>query len=179
MGHVLQETVGYFFCLEDRALLCRKCDVAVHTANTFVAGHHRFLLTGVRVGLEPTDPGVSSPSNTSICRVKMSEANSHPASGKETPMPLSGEHSMVLPMSETSACPVYRRENSMPLAGECKRIVNVQAGGLQDFTSSKESFTGGSIGGSIPQWNIDEFMGLNEFDQNFYYMGNGSSKVRL
>lgn len=25
------ETAGYFFCSEERALLCRKCDVAVHT----------------------------------------------------------------------------------------------------------------------------------------------------
>ncbi|KAI9177826.1 hypothetical protein LWI28_019743 [Acer negundo] len=47
------QSVGYFFCLEDRALLCRKCDVAIHTANSYVSGHQRFLLTGVKVGLEP------------------------------------------------------------------------------------------------------------------------------
>ncbi|KAH7862075.1 hypothetical protein Vadar_034473 [Vaccinium darrowii] len=35
---ICQEAVGYFFCLEDRALLCRKCDLAIHTANTFVNG---------------------------------------------------------------------------------------------------------------------------------------------
>ncbi|KAL0311358.1 UNVERIFIED_CONTAM: B-box zinc finger protein 22 [Sesamum angustifolium] len=39
---ICQETVGYFFCLEDRALLCRKCDVAIHTANSLVSGHQRF-----------------------------------------------------------------------------------------------------------------------------------------
>ncbi|KAG6398460.1 hypothetical protein SASPL_139920 [Salvia splendens] len=53
--HAQQETVGYFFCLEDRALLCRKCDVAIHTANSLVSGHQRFLLTGVKVGLEATE----------------------------------------------------------------------------------------------------------------------------
>ncbi|CAN0925413.1 B-box zinc finger protein 22 [Linum grandiflorum] len=39
---------GLFFCLEDRALLCRKCDVAIHTANEHVSVHQRFLLTGVK-----------------------------------------------------------------------------------------------------------------------------------
>lgn len=53
----LQEAVGYFFCLEDRALLCRKCDVAIHTANSLVSGHRRFLLTGIKVGPEPNPPG--------------------------------------------------------------------------------------------------------------------------
>uniref|UniRef100_A0A0D9WDS0 B box-type domain-containing protein n=1 Tax=Leersia perrieri TaxID=77586 RepID=A0A0D9WDS0_9ORYZ len=52
---VLQECHAYFFCLEDRALLCRSCDVAVHTANAFVSAHRRFLLTGVRVGQEQDD----------------------------------------------------------------------------------------------------------------------------
>lgn len=54
---IIQETVGYFFCLEDRALLCRKCDVAIHTVNTFVSSHQRFLLTGVKVGQEATEHG--------------------------------------------------------------------------------------------------------------------------
>eukprot|EP00267_Zea_mays_P046279 XP_020398643.1 B-box zinc finger protein 22 [Zea mays] len=53
---LLQEASGYFFCLEDRALLCRDCDVAIHTVNSFVSVHQRFLLTGVQVGLDPADP---------------------------------------------------------------------------------------------------------------------------
>ncbi|RCV15948.1 hypothetical protein SETIT_3G097900v2 [Setaria italica] len=48
---ICQEKTGYFFCLEDRALLCRPCDVAVHTAGgAHVASHRRFLITGVRIG---------------------------------------------------------------------------------------------------------------------------------
>lgn len=52
----MQEGSGYFFCLEDRALLCRDCDVSIHTVNPFVSAHQRFLLTGVQVGLDPADP---------------------------------------------------------------------------------------------------------------------------
>lgn len=60
---ICQEKTGYFFCLEDRALLCRQCDVSVHTINNLVAAHQRFLVTGVKVGLEPSNP-ISYPINT-------------------------------------------------------------------------------------------------------------------
>ncbi|XP_035838004.1 B-box zinc finger protein 22 isoform X2 [Helianthus annuus] len=53
---ICQEAAGYFFCLEDRALLCRKCDVSIHTLNSLVSSHQRFLLTGAKVGLEAVDP---------------------------------------------------------------------------------------------------------------------------
>ncbi|KAL4554116.1 hypothetical protein LXL04_039773 [Taraxacum kok-saghyz] len=62
---ICQETVG-FFCLEDRALLCRKCDVAIHTANTFVSSHQRFLLTGVKVGKEAAEHGASNITKTNV-----------------------------------------------------------------------------------------------------------------
>ncbi|CAL4896202.1 unnamed protein product [Urochloa decumbens] len=58
---ICQECDAYFFCLEDRALLCRSCDVAVHTANAFVSAHRRFLLTGVQVGQELDDPAPEQP----------------------------------------------------------------------------------------------------------------------
>lgn len=41
----MQENKGYFFCLEDRALLCSDCDGAIHSVNS----HQRFLLSGVQV----------------------------------------------------------------------------------------------------------------------------------
>nr|XP_004252027.1 B-box zinc finger protein 22-like [Solanum lycopersicum] len=62
---ICQETVGFFFCLEDRALLCRKCDISIHTVNAYVSSHQRFLLTGVKVGLEPLGPCASASSRKS------------------------------------------------------------------------------------------------------------------
>jgi hypothetical protein len=81
----LQESHAYFFCLEDRALLCRSCDVAVHTANAFVSAHRRFLLTGVQVGQEqdehsPDPPEPSPP-----------PPPPPPASKSDHPAPLYGE----------------------------------------------------------------------------------------
>jgi hypothetical protein len=89
-----QEKTGYIFCLEDRALLCRSCDVAVHTAGgAHVAAHRRFLVTGVRVGagvechydvpgVDAAASGVVSPSTSSG-----NGSSSPPSSSKPVTMP--------------------------------------------------------------------------------------------
>ena len=156
IGFVLQETVGYFFCLEDRALLCRKCDLAIHTANAFVSGHQRFLLTGVKVGLESTEPlAPPSSSGKALSEEKRSEAESPAVSKRAAPIPPADEFNV---------------------SG-----VHVGVNGVQDLEPPpppKVSFIGGgSIAGSIPQWQVDEYIGLSEFHSGFDYMGNGSSKV--
>uniref|UniRef100_A0A1D1YXI0 Putative salt tolerance-like protein At1g78600 n=1 Tax=Anthurium amnicola TaxID=1678845 RepID=A0A1D1YXI0_9ARAE len=72
---ICQEKAGYFFCLEDRALLCRHCDVAIHTATPYVSSHRRFLVTGVRVALQHHLSGSSAAAATSS-----SSPNNHSAS---------------------------------------------------------------------------------------------------
>ncbi|WVZ01567.1 hypothetical protein V8G54_027636 [Vigna mungo] len=139
----LQEALGYFFCLEDRALFCRKCDLAIHTANAYVSGHQRFLLTGVRVGLEATEPGASSSSLKSDSGEKISDTKSSPISRKVSTEPQNSDYNELLP---------------------------IQGGGVGGFPPAKESFGGGSTVGNISQWTIDEFIGLNEFSQNYDYM---------
>ncbi|RCV34748.1 hypothetical protein SEVIR_7G194000v4 [Setaria viridis] len=52
---ICQERRGFLFCKEDRAILCRECDVPVHTANELTRRHSRFLLTGVRLSSAPVD----------------------------------------------------------------------------------------------------------------------------
>lgn len=147
----LQETSGFFFCLQDRALLCRKCDVAIHTANSYVSAHQRFLLTGVKVGLEAANTGASTSSVRSTSVEKSSETKSPSLSRRNTPMALTaGEYSQGLPGT---------------------------AGGVEDIAMTKVSFSGGSASGSIPSWHMDDILALPEFNQNYGYMDNGSSKV--
>lgn len=46
---VCQERRAFLFCKEDRAILCRECDLPIHTANEHTQKHNRFLLTGVKL----------------------------------------------------------------------------------------------------------------------------------
>lgn len=147
--YTLQETVGYFFCLEDRALLCRKCDLAIHTANSYVSTHQRFLLTGVRVGLEATEP-VASPNSL----------KSH-SGGKII----------------NSISPVSKKVSSMTQSSELNELLPIQAGGVGEFQPTKVSYGGGSSAGNISSWPLDEFFSLNEFNQNYNFMDTGPSKV--
>jgi len=77
----LQEAHAYFFCVEDRALLCRACDVAVHTANAFVSAHRRFLLTGVQVGLQPDAEASDPRAQGGRSRALQRPAGRRPAAG--------------------------------------------------------------------------------------------------
>ncbi|KAK4487704.1 hypothetical protein RD792_005635 [Penstemon davidsonii] len=151
---ICQETVGYFFCLEDRALLCRKCDVAIHTANPLVSEHQRFLLTGVKVGLEYTEPSPSSSSGKmlSLSNEKISEPEPHSHTKRTTPVSPHGQ------------C-----NNSLTLQGN-----NINAN--LSSSSSKLHFAGGSGTGSNSPWQLDELLGLGDFNQNYSFMDDGSSK---
>ncbi|KAJ9166024.1 hypothetical protein P3X46_020825 [Hevea brasiliensis] len=46
---VCQEKRAFLFCQQDRAILCRDCDVPIHEANEHTQKHNRFLLTGVKL----------------------------------------------------------------------------------------------------------------------------------
>ncbi|KAM0862793.1 hypothetical protein ACQ4PT_045039 [Festuca glaucescens] len=83
---ICQEKTGYFFCVEDRALLCRSCDVAVHTASPHVSAHRRFLITSVRVGAAQDHIGNASGATAIVSPSSSSTngSNSMPTSGNLT-----------------------------------------------------------------------------------------------
>ncbi|CAK9267172.1 unnamed protein product [Sphagnum jensenii] len=49
---ICQEKLAFFFCLEDRALLCQNCDLSIHTANALSSKHRRFLVPGTCMSLD-------------------------------------------------------------------------------------------------------------------------------
>ncbi|KAF2310048.1 hypothetical protein GH714_006322 [Hevea brasiliensis] len=46
---LIEEKRAFLFCQQDRATLCRDCDVPIHEANEHTQKHNRFLLTGVKL----------------------------------------------------------------------------------------------------------------------------------
>lgn len=51
---VCQEKRAFLFCQQDRAILCRDCDIPIHTANELTQKHNRFFLTGVKLSATAT-----------------------------------------------------------------------------------------------------------------------------
>ncbi|ESR61248.1 hypothetical protein CICLE_v10016655mg [Citrus x clementina] len=150
---ICQETTGYFFCLEDRALFCRKCDVAIHTANTYVSGHQRFLLTGVKVGLGATEPCVSTTTNKSDSIENASETE--------------------------SSQPISKRNASIPTACEANGMLHGQIGRVETVsapaTSKMPSVTGDTTTvNNIPDWHLDDYLTPTDFSPNYVLMDNVS-----
>lgn len=61
---ICQVAGALVFCKDDRALVCRRCDIAIHSATALAQKHERFfLLGGARVGLQTLpDPAAADPS---------------------------------------------------------------------------------------------------------------------
>ena len=64
----------FAICREDRAFLCRTCDISIHSANEHVSKHERFLLTGITVDLHPMSASGSS-ANAAAASVSAAEMN--------------------------------------------------------------------------------------------------------
>ncbi|PKA64622.1 putative salt tolerance-like protein [Apostasia shenzhenica] len=145
---ICQDASGYFFCLEDRALLCRNCDVAVHTVNPCVSAHQRFLLTGIQVGLDSTVPALSESKEQSAKGA--SERSPKPSKSNPSPISYSGE------VNEAFSSQVNKEGST---------------GTLRAF------FGGVSMAGTVTDWTLDEFFRFTDFSQNYGYTDNGSSKA--
>ncbi|CAM6091594.1 unnamed protein product [Calypogeia fissa] len=78
MCDICKEKSAFFFCISDRALLCRECDVAVHSKSELAKKHQRLFVTGAKAGLEalPHNNGES-------CSVSSASASSEVTSGVE------------------------------------------------------------------------------------------------
>ncbi|XP_059637626.1 B-box zinc finger protein 21-like [Cornus florida] len=67
---ICKEKRAFLFCQQDRAILCRDCDIPIHKANEHTKNHSRFLLTGVKLSAvsslySPASPSSSSSANAS------------------------------------------------------------------------------------------------------------------
>lgn len=97
-----QEARGGFFCLEDRAVFCRNCDVHIHTMNPHVRVHRRFLLTGVQVGLhsvKPMNPIARQHLNSAGREQDSPPSKLLPTNMLPTPLPIETDQTQSTPLS--------------------------------------------------------------------------------
>lgn len=58
--------------MEDRALLCKQCDISTHSTSPYAMSHKRFLISGIKVTLESS----AEHSRDQHSRMKMSMESS-------------------------------------------------------------------------------------------------------
>lgn len=193
MGGDLQEKTGFFFCLEDRALLCRDCDVSIHTANKLSSNHQRFLITGTRVGLDAVSGQKSAelvPEESPRAMVPRTPATSPPSSATKGPSPSSAtKSSTITTKPNSSAAPNEmsvstpswlsnggrnsERERTKPVGTTSANVESQQAPAIGRRSSIPADF----LSNAVPVWGVDELLNLPELADG-YNMGDiGSSKV--
>ncbi|XP_062181617.1 B-box zinc finger protein 22-like [Phragmites australis] len=161
---ICQECDAYFFCLEDRALLCRSCDVAVHTANAFVSAHRRFLLTGVQVGQEQDDD-----------RSPEQPEPSPPPPAKRDPAPLYGDSDFSWAATEQNAAGVTGSLLDWSAVNEQFSSPAPRQAEAASSATTKRSprapaiSTGqGRVAGGVMDWPLGEFFrGVSDFNGGF------------
>ncbi|XP_043708690.1 B-box zinc finger protein 21-like isoform X2 [Telopea speciosissima] len=104
---ICQEKRAFLFCREDRAILCRDCDLPIHTANEHTTKHHRFLLTGVKLSSSPstittTTTTAPLPSNGDCDTATPTEVSSSQLAMKKKPNSVSDPPPSILAHTTTS-----------------------------------------------------------------------------
>ncbi|XP_021614271.1 B-box zinc finger protein 21 isoform X2 [Manihot esculenta] len=91
---VCQEKRAFLFCQQDRAILCRDCDVPIHKANEHTQKHSRFLLTGVKLSATSAlyIPSSSSAVTNGGDLVPDSKSQKQPSTNKRVPVSLPVSH---------------------------------------------------------------------------------------
>lgn len=169
---ICQECHAYFFCLEDRALLCRGCDVAVHTANDLVSAHRRFLLTGVQVSLDEQDdcspdqpePSPAPPPKSDLQAPLYSDGEFSWATATATPETAGavGSFPNWSAVNEQFGSPAKRHAEAASRASPPKRSPRAPA------------FSGQ---GGMMDWPLGEFFGgFSNFSGGFGFGESGTSK---
>ncbi|XP_073144767.1 B-box zinc finger protein 20-like [Henckelia pumila] len=114
---VCQGKRALLFCKEDRALLCKECDLPIHRANQHTRTHSRFLLTR---GLEISAAGFES-DQTATCTSNDTDLRLDLISNPNCSESISSDHRCVnessQPVSQrgsasTSSIPEYLMETS-------------------------------------------------------------------
>ncbi|XP_050363727.1 B-box zinc finger protein 20-like [Argentina anserina] len=140
---ICQERRAFLFCQQDRAILCRECDVSIHSANEHTQKHNRFLFTGVKLSATST--------------VYESAAVTDPK-----PQPLINNKKPVIPVSSAISKPP-----SVPKVSTCNNNSAKSGGGLlpNDGVGSMSSISE-YLTETLPGWHVEDLLDFSS-NQSF------------
>ncbi|XP_030549545.1 B-box zinc finger protein 20-like isoform X2 [Rhodamnia argentea] len=140
---ICQERRALLFCQEDRAILCRECDVPIHRSNEHTQKHTRFLLTGVELSASSSSSQASSSSSALSTDMKSSRSSAK--------------------RQNCSPCSVSTAGSSLPLGAYQDENHTSEAGSIS--TSSISEY----LMETLPGWRVDEFLDPSSTASNSYY----------
>ncbi|XP_019152358.1 PREDICTED: B-box zinc finger protein 20-like [Ipomoea nil] len=169
---ICQERNGFFFCQQDRAILCRECDVPIHKANEHTQKHNRFLLTGVKLSTTSAVYSSSSSSSSSSSPSSSSSSSSSTvALSANSPSNLKSQNSRIQPavipppavVSPAIHNPLSKPTNKPPISSTVQEVTAAIKG-----TGNGQLMNGGGNGSTtssileylemLPWYHVEELL---------------------
>jgi hypothetical protein len=149
----LQERRAVLFCQEDRAILCRECDLPIHKVNEHTQKHNRFLLTGVKL-CGPSLYATSSSASNCDANINTTRNRNHQHYLKK---PISASNEIFSSPSVATASPptAYSYDD------------NHVSGGGSVSTSSISEY----LETVVPGWRVDDFLDPSFTSNNSFSKG--------
>ena len=135
----LQVRRAVLFCQEDRAILCRECDLPIHKVSEHTQKHNRFLLTGVKLSGHSQNTASSSTGNCDANIGTTSNRNHQPYLKK--PSSASNEISSSSSV-ETASPPATFSYVDNHVSGDC----SISTSSISEYLET------------VPGWNVDDFL---------------------
>lgn len=127
---ICQERRAFLFCKEDRAILCRECDIPIHKANEHTQKHTRFLLTGVKLS---------------------ASLSCYDDSSHQTPSSSNSNCSIEIESTKGSGVSIDQKSGSLYNHSNCS--VSQEEGASMEARSISEYLME-----TLPGWHVDEFL---------------------
>ncbi|CAK9148241.1 unnamed protein product [Ilex paraguariensis] len=157
---ICQERRAFLFCQQDRAILCRECDIPIHKANEHTQKHNRFLLTGVKLS---ATSALYSSSSTSSAKASTTGSdavpNLKPQNSINTPVSASPTVSNPPSVFKTTiaAAEIVEKGVSNPPSVFKTTIAAAEivekGGGINQFTGISEYLIE-----MLPGWHVEDFL---------------------
>ncbi|KAK3231724.1 hypothetical protein Dsin_003605 [Dipteronia sinensis] len=150
---VCQEKRAILFCQQDRAILCRDCDVPIHSANEHTQKHNRFILTGVKLSATST-PYTSSTTNNNTGSDSVPVPKSHHHQHQHQHQQQVKKHVSVVPPVTSSnpySVPKISNTNTNTIMNNNNNLVGSESGGS---TSSISEY----LIEMLPGWHVEDLL---------------------
>ncbi|KAK4719678.1 hypothetical protein AABB24_031813 [Solanum stoloniferum] len=162
---ICQDKAAFIFCVEDRALFCKDCDEAIHSASSLAKNHQRFLATGIRVALSSS---CNKDSVKNQLEPQPPQQNSQQVGLKMPPQQLSGITSPSWPVDDLLGFPDYESSDKKDLLelGEFEWL-----GGIDLF--------GEQTAAEVPELSVPQSSNTNIYRTTKYQMPYKKPRIEI
>ncbi|XP_054799356.1 B-box zinc finger protein 21 [Prosopis cineraria] len=146
---ICQERRAFVFCQQDRAILCKDCDVPIHSANEHTQKHNRFLLTGIKLSAAST---LYSPSTTNSVLTNGSDSVSNSKTQNIAKNSVSASSAISHPSSMDKASPSTASTYATPTINKAGGNLLTNEGIVSSSSISEYLIE------TLPGWQVDDFL---------------------